>query len=185
MMKNFKYFGLFLVSALLLQSCNGKQEDKSSGSEQEKAIVKNKEVVVSGIPVYDFAEYEHLLQQGEGKVYVINFWATWCKPCIKELPAFEAIRENYSSKGVEVILTSLDFSDKLESNVIPFIEKHNLQSRVVLLDDVDSNTWIPKVDSGWSGAIPATLIYNENQRKFYERSFTYDELETELKTFLK
>ncbi len=177
-MKNFQFFIFYLFSAVLLYSCNDKQ-----GKEVSKA--ENKNTTISGIPVYDFAEFEPLIKKEDGKIYVINFWATWCKPCIKELPAFEAIRENYSSKGVEVILTSLDFSDKLDSQVIPFIEKHNLQSRIVLLDDVDSNTWIPKVDKEWSGAIPATLIYNNNKRKFYERSFTYDELETELITFLQ
>lgn len=135
--------------------------------------------------MYDFPEFEFLLHQKDEKVYVINFWATWCSPCIKELPAFEELREKYKNKGVEVILASLDFPEKLESKVQPFIKKHNLQSQVVLLDDVKSNAWIPKVDMGWSGAIPATLIYNKEQRKFYERSFTYEELETELKTFLQ
>ncbi len=177
-MKNFQIIIFYIFFALLLSSCNDKK-----GKEVSK--VENETTTISGVPVYDFSEFEPLINKEDGKIYVINFWATWCKPCIKELPAFEAIREKYESKGVEVILTSLDFSEKLDSQVLPFIDKHNLQSRIVLLDDVDSNTWIPKVDSEWSGAIPATLIYNKNQRKFYERSFTYDELETELKTFLK
>lgn len=138
----------------------------------------------SKIPVYDFDEFEHLLYQDDGKTYIINFWATWCRPCIKELPEFEALRENYLDKNVEMILVSLDFSEKLESLVIPFVERHNLKSKIVLLDDVNSNRWIPKVSENWSGAIPATLIYNKNGRKFYERSFTYEELETELKTLL-
>lgn len=94
------------------------------------------------------------------------------------------MRKNYKESGVEVILVSLDFPEKLESHVIPFIEKHKLQSKVVLLDDVNSNRWIPLVSEEWSGAIPATIIYNKNQRKFYERTFTYEELITELNTLL-
>lgn len=78
----------------------------------------------------------------------------------------------------------MDFAEHLERRVIPFIERNNLLSKVVLLDDTNSNFWIPKVSEHWSGAIPATLIYNKNQRKFYEKSFTYNELENELKTFL-
>ena len=142
-------------------------------------------ISINGIPVYDFAGLEPLINKKDNKTYVINFWATWCKPCVKELPAFEAINEKYDDKGVEVVLVSLDFSDKLGSQVVPFVEKHGLKSDIVLLDDVDSNTWIPKVDESWSGAIPATLIYNNKKRKFYEGSFTYEELETELNTFLR
>lgn len=170
-------FSLSILFIVFLFGCKNSQEEPVSES--------GTEITKAEIPVYDFAGFEHLLQQEDGKTYVVNFWATWCKPCVKELPAFEAINEEYSGKEVEVILVSLDFSEKLESHVVPFVQKHDLKSDIVLLDDVDANTWIPKVDEDWSGAIPATLIYNKEQRKFYERSFTYDELKTELKTFLQ
>lgn len=136
------------------------------------------------IPVYDFNAFEYLINKNDEKTYIVNFWATWCKPCIAELPFFEELNQNYSNKNVEVILVSLDFSEHLTTRVIPFIERHQLKSNVVLLDDTDSNTWIPKVDNNWSGAIPATLIYNKSHRKFYEQSFTYNQLETELKSIL-
>jgi len=167
---------VFIIS--LLVSC--KNENNSLDTN-----VRIVEEVESKVPVYDFEAFAHILEQEDDKIYVVNFWATWCKPCIKELPEFEAIVENYGNQGVEVILVSLDFSEKLKSHVIPFIEEHNLQSKVVLLDDTDSNTWIPKVAEQWSGAIPATIIYSKDSRKFYERTFTYNELETELKTFLQ
>lgn len=134
--------------------------------------------------VYDFDSFEYLINKDDDKTYIVNFWATWCKPCIVELPFFEEINQKYSNKNVEVILVSLDFSEHLKTRVIPFIEKHQLLSKIVLLDDTDSNTWIPKVSEKWSGAIPATLIYNKNYRKFYEQSFTYNQLETELKSIL-
>lgn len=172
-----KRFSLVLIIVTSFFSCKADKE--------EQVTAQVAEVSEAGIPVYDFAGFEPLINKDDGKTYVVNFWATWCKPCVKELPAFESINENYGDKGVEVVLVSLDFSEKLESQVVPFIEKHDLKSQIVLLDDVDSNTWIPKVSETWSGAIPATLIYNNKERKFYEGSFTYDELETELKTFLK
>ncbi|WP_339611625.1 TlpA disulfide reductase family protein [uncultured Planktosalinus sp.] len=167
-----KYCLIFIV----LISCKEKNQNQvtSEITENEKSI-----------PVYDFDGFEPMLHKQDDITYIINFWATWCKPCIKELPYFEKINIAFKELGVEVILVSLDFPEKLESQVQPFIEKHQLKSQVVLLDDVDSNTWIPKVSESWSGAIPATLIYNRTQRKFYEGSFTYDELLTELKPFLK
>jgi thiol-disulfide isomerase/thioredoxin len=136
------------------------------------------------IPSYNYAELESLLFKNDSKTYVINFWATWCAPCVKELPAFEKLFTNYRNKNVEVILVSLDFPDQIESKLIPFIKKNSLKSRVVLMNDPDQDTWIPKVNVKWSGAIPATLIYNSNKRTFYEQSFHYNELETELNKFL-
>lgn len=134
--------------------------------------------------VVDFEGVSPLLSATDDKIYIINFWATWCAPCIKEIPYFEQIYSNYKHQNVEVILISLDFAEHIERRVIPFMEKNNLQSKVVVLDDTNSNYWIPLVDPQWSGAIPATLIYHKNHRKFYEKSFTYNELENELKTFL-
>ncbi len=173
-MKVFLYFML----SLILVSCKGKNENQE---EHKVTIVEQEE----SLPVYDFDEFEPLLHKENDTIYIVNFWATWCKPCIKELPYFESIGEEFADQKVKVLLVSLDFTEKLKSHVIPFIEKHQLKSQVILLDDVDSNTWIPKVAETWSGAIPATIIYSKNDRKFYEGSFTYNELLTELKTFLQ
>ncbi|GGX20782.1 TlpA disulfide reductase family protein [Aquimarina muelleri] len=136
------------------------------------------------IPVYDFESFKPLLTIGDGKTRVINFWATWCKPCVVELPYFELINSKYPEDKVEVILVSLDLPNQVESKLIPFIKKQKIQSKVVLLDDPDANNWIPKVNKNWSGSIPATIIYKNGTVNFYERSFTYNELEKELKKVL-
>ena len=134
---------------------------------------------------YDFALFENYLNLTENKIYVINFWATWCLPCVKELPFFEAIHANYKGKNVEVILVSLDMPQKIQNGLIPFIKKKKLQSRIIHLNDPDANAWIEKVNKDWSGAIPATVIYTTNKRKFYEQSFTYEELEKEVQSFIQ
>jgi thiol-disulfide isomerase/thioredoxin len=115
--------------------------------------------------------------------YVINFWATWCKPCVKELPYFEKLNRKYEDKKVRVILISLDFKRNLDSHLISFIRKNNIQSEVVLLDEPDYNSWINDVSSEWSGAIPATVFIKGSSgiKNFHEKEFTYDELVTELK----
>ncbi|NJM79985.1 MAG: TlpA family protein disulfide reductase [Flavobacterium sp.] len=129
---------------------------------------------------YNYKGLASFINQKDDTVYVINFWATWCAPCIKELPYFEEIGKNYKDKNVKVILVSLDFPKKVKSSLIPFIERKKLTSEVIHLDDPDANSWIEKVDKSWSGAIPATVIYRNDDVYFYEQSFTYDELETEL-----
>ncbi|MEO9570552.1 MAG: TlpA disulfide reductase family protein, partial [Polaribacter sp.] len=125
-----------------------------------------------------------LLEKNDGKTYVINFWATWCAPCVKELPVFEKINQEYADKNVEVILVSLDFPKQVDKKLIPFINKKQLKSKVILLNDVNENIWIKAIDSTWSGAIPATIIYNAKGKKFFEQSFEYEQLEKELKSLL-
>lgn len=137
------------------------------------------------LDIRDFNELEELLRLEDDKIHVVNFWATWCAPCIKEMPHFEKLNANYKDKNVEVLLVSLDFPFNYDKKLKPFIKEHKLQSRVVALDDPDMNAWMPKVSEEWTGAIPITIIYNKNKRKFYERSFiTYIQLEDELKQFL-
>lgn len=139
----------------------------------------------SKIPVVDFEAFEPYLHRNSDTTYVVNFWATWCKPCVKELPAFEKLNETYANDKVKVLLVSLDFIKHFETKLIPFIKQHELQSSVILLNDPRSNRWIDKVSEAWSGAIPATVIYRGNKRTFYERSFTYEELETEMLKFYR
>lgn len=170
----------FLLILILVSCENGPKQKEEIAKSDDKSIEQSIE-----LDVYDYEGLEKYLSTTTDKTYVVNFWATWCAPCVKELPSFEALNSKYRSKNVEVILVSLDFPKKYESKLKPFIKKHQLQSKVVALNDTDSNMWIPKINENWSGAIPATLIYNKNKRQFYEQSFTYYELETEVKQFLK
>ena len=168
---------------LLLVSC---KTDKKTDTAQTKDIKTetstNNDVKLE---IHDFNGLEPYLNRTDDKIYVVNFWATWCAPCIKELPHFEALNANYKGENVEVILVSLDFPHQFETKLIPYIKEHDLKSKILVLDDVDMNTWIPKVDENWDGAIPITIIYNKDKRKFYDQTFTYEILENELKQFLK
>ena len=132
------------------------------------------------VPSLSYQELKPMLFNDGNKTYVVNFWATWCAPCIKELPYFEALNQ---MENTDVLLVSLDFPKHKESRLLPFIKKNQLQSKVVHLDDANENFWINAIDSTWSGAIPATLIYNQNKRMFYEQSFSEDELNQIINTF--
>lgn len=165
---------LFFVVVFLL-SCK-KQEQKEVEVEQYSKITTVKSL--------NYNELKPYLEKNDDKIHVVNFWATWCAPCVKELPYFETLGLEYASENVEVLLVSLDFPKMVEKKLIPFINRKKLKSEVVLLNDKNENVWIAAIDSTWSGALPATLIYNNKQRKFYEKSFDYKTLENELKTFL-
>ena len=176
---------VLFAAILIMVACKQKEQTIKAevggvGQEQEADVNKSQ----GDLEVYDFTGFEKFLNHKDGKVYVLNFWATWCAPCVKELPYFEKLHTEYANKNVEVILVSLDFPHLYEKKLIPFIEKNNLQAQVVALDDPDMNSWIPKVSEKWSGSIPATLIYKGDKRAFYEQSFNYEELTQVLQQFL-
>lgn len=108
--------------------------------------------------------------------YVVNFWATWCSPCVKEIGYFEELHRQSKFENVKVILVSLDFPNQIDRRVIPFLKEKEISADVLLMTDLDYNSWIDQIDPGWSGAIPATLIYNKSKRVFLEQELTRDEL---------
>jgi thiol-disulfide isomerase/thioredoxin len=129
------------------------------------------------IKVLNFDDFEPHLHLKNDSLYIINFWATWCTPCVKELPYFQDIANSVKDKKVKFLLVSLDFPKQIDTRLIPFLERNNIDLEVLVLDDPNQNVWIDKVHKDWSGAIPATLIYNKEKRDFYEKAFTYEELE--------
>lgn len=133
---------------------------------------------VGDIPVFDsFEALAPLFEQEDETTYVINFWATWCKPCVEELPYFEELNKKYADKNVKVILVSLDFKKQLSKKLLPFVKEHQLKSEVLVLTDTKQNAWIDQVDEEWSGAIPITIVYNANERQFFEGQFAnFEEL---------
>lgn len=157
---------------ILLISC--KRENK----EYNPAFVEG-----STIKSLNFNDLEGYIKNHPAETLVVNFWATWCAPCVKELPTFEKLGETYANKDVKVLLVSLDFPEQLEK-LTQFVENKKIQSEVIFLNDGDANEWIPKVDRSWSGAIPATLVVGVKNKKFYERSFNFSQLENELKSVI-
>lgn len=136
------------------------------------------------IAVYEkFEAFEKAILKEDDNTYVINFWATWCAPCIKELPYFEQLHTE--NPKVKVILVSLDSRKDLEKKLIPFVARKQLTAEVILLSDKDYNAWLDKIDATWSGAIPATLIISGKRKLFAEREFdNFTELNDYVNAFI-
>lgn len=132
------------------------------------------------VPVLKFDQLNQLINQPNDTLYIVNFWATWCAPCVKELPLFDAVRQAYATKKVQVLLVSMDDILDLNQKVKPFIRKRNVQSRVILLDEPDLNTWVDQLVPEWSGALPMTLILNKHRtiRQYIGKSVKAGELES-------
>jgi thiol-disulfide isomerase/thioredoxin len=132
--------------------------------------------------VIKVTDLQQRINNSSDTTYIVNFWATWCAPCVKELPDLDSISREYSSKPLKVLLVTLDFKEDLESKVVPFLNKRHLHAEVLLLDELNSNYFIPLIAEEWSGAIPATLILNNKKkyRNFLEKKINYKLLETEI-----
>lgn len=171
----------FLISmTFIVFACKQKQTHSNDNPTKKEAA----QMAEIDIPSLNYKQLKPWLNKEDNKTYVVNFWATWCAPCVKELPYFEKLGEDYKDKNVEVILVSLDFPKKKASSLIPFVEKQNIQSQVLHLNDTNEQFWIDDIAKSWSGAIPATLIYNKDKRQFYEQSFTQEDLENEVQSFI-
>lgn len=131
----------------------------------------------SNIPVYDFDALKPYLEKDNDTTYILNFWASWCKPCVDEMPDFQDIHDKYKDEKVKLLLISLDLPSQIDSRVIPFLKENNITAPVILLDDPKQNVWINAIDSSWSGSIPATLVYGPGGREFLESKLNYEEIE--------
>lgn len=138
------------------------------------------------VAVLKFPALQQRLARPSDTTYVINFWATWCGPCVQEMAGFEKVRAAQAGQKVKFVLVSLDYAAQLDKKVKPFVRKHGLKAEVLLLDETDPNTWLQKVDRQWSGSIPFTLIYNNQAQKraTFEHPLTAAELTAELRKFL-
>jgi len=137
------------------------------------ATLQAQEIEKIGIP-----ELEKILASPEDELHVVNFWATWCPPCVTELPHFEKLSKEYKDKGVKFILISLDFPSQIESRLIPFLKTNKITADVKVMTNLDYNSWIEKVDAGWQGNIPVTLFFNNagKIKYFYPSEVTEQEL---------
>lgn len=130
------------------------------------------------IRVIDLSGLYSQIIQSDDTLYVVNFWATWCKPCVEEMPYFVSAAQKFSNQKVKVIFVSLN-SVKEKNTVQKFVNDRNIQQEVLLLNAGNPNVWINEIDSSWSGAIPATTFYKNGKKElFYEGEFTPQQLES-------
>jgi thiol-disulfide isomerase/thioredoxin len=121
--------------------------------------------------VYKLKQLQKRIHNNSDTVYVVNFWATWCKPCVQELPEFESFSKKHAAEKIKVLLVCLDFKEELDKKVNPFLMKQQYTMECVLLDETNGNTYINAISKEWTGAIPATLVTAKNKKKqrFAER----------------
>jgi thiol-disulfide isomerase/thioredoxin len=116
---------------------------------------------------------------------VVSFWATYCVPCVKEIPYFQRIVKKYAKDSIKLLLVSLDLKEDY-TKIKPFAVKRQFTATINWLDESNADYFCPKVDSSWSGAIPATLFVNNKKgyRKFFEEQLPEEKFEKEIMAIL-
>ena len=132
------------------------------------------------------AVLEKILHNTDNKLYVINFWATWCAPCVAEIPAFETVSREYDKAGVKFIFISLDSPGTVDIQLIPFLRKNKIEHEVNVMMETDANLWIDMVDLSWEGNIPSTLFLNNRKkiRNFYPEPLDEKELRKLINSYM-
>jgi len=118
------------------------------------------------IPSWKIANLQSYVDHTDS-VLVINFGATFCKPCIRELPYIQSIFKKLKGKRAGILLVSLDLPEAYPDVVDSFAKANNYDAPVVWLNETNADYFCPKIDKAWSGAIPATLFIN--RRKGYHK----------------
>ena len=132
------------------------------------------------VKVVKYEELHDYMQQEVNEIRIINFWATWCAPCIKEMPYFEALPSHWEGVPIKVLFISMDLPEEADGKVPRFLERREIKNEVWILDETYFNGFIDRVDPSWSGAIPATVILGPalGARKFLEKELHEGELES-------
>jgi len=117
-------------------------------------------------------------------IYVVNFWATFCKPCIAEMPGLIKVADKYKDLNVKLILVSLDLPDFYPKKIAAFVAERKFDASIAWLNETNADHFCPMISDKWSGAIPATIIVNAKSgyKKFFDDEITEDVFEAELRT---
>jgi thiol-disulfide isomerase/thioredoxin len=117
---------------------------------------------------------------------IVNFWATFCVPCNKEIPYFQSTAARYKDQGVELILVSLDLPDYFPTRIGDFVRKQGYTAKILWLNETDADYFCPKVDPHWSGGIPSSLFIDNktHYRRFFDRQLTEPQVDLEIKKMI-
>lgn len=128
-------------------------------------------------------EYKALLDNSKGKVILVNFWATWCPPCVKEFPELVKLYNDYKDKEFVLMFISLDDKSEYDSKLLPFLKKQGVDFTSYFGNFSNPETIMNYVDKSWQGEIPYTGIYDKDGKlvKSLLGNKTYEQFESEIK----
>lgn len=169
-----KFTILFALSLLALTACQP----------EPAAPLPRLGTATEPINYTEFADIASLFQQQSDTTYVINFWATWCKPCREELPLLNQLAQEEQDKKLKVILISLDTEPSAIKRIPAFLTSTAPNLASIILTDEDP-AWGKTIDRVWTGSLPTTIIYQKGRKYVYRRGFnTYPDVQAALAPLL-
>jgi thiol-disulfide isomerase/thioredoxin len=171
---------LLVLLALLASSACRNTNDRSKQAEQSLERTEEKAGLL--VAPIDQASLKKLIKERKGKVLFLNIWATWCAPCVAEFPDLIKLSQTYDTTAIEVVAISADYPDEVDTKIIPFLRKLNVPFRVYVAQFEHQEDFINTENHSWSGALPASMIYdaNGNERFFHMGQQTFDEFKHEI-----
>jgi len=144
------FFALY-VAVYFIAACGNDKKNARIQSDSYNQIEK-----------LDEKGFKELIENRQGKTLFLNVWATWCVPCAEEFPDLVRLKNAYKDKNIEFVGLSADYPDEIESKILPFIKKHNVNFEIYVKDVASDQAFINMVDPAWNGGLPATFLYDEN-----------------------
>jgi thiol-disulfide isomerase/thioredoxin len=140
-------------------------------------------IYAQNIPKLKMADVVQNFEKKNDSIYIINFWATFCKPCVAEIPNFIKISNKYKKDKVKLLLVSLDLPSYYPKKIADFATKNNFATNIAWLEETNADYFCPMIDKSWGGSIPATIMVNTKTgyKKFFEKELSAVEFEKELK----
>ncbi|HEY2722013.1 MAG TPA: TlpA disulfide reductase family protein [Chitinophagaceae bacterium] len=117
---------------------------------------------------------------------IVNFWASFCVPCLQEIPYFQELTRKYQPRGVNLLLVSLDLKNAYPDTIANCVKKHDITAPVVWLNEDNADSFCPKIDSSWLGNMPSSLFVNNatGYYKFFDEQLSRDKLEKQIQVML-
>ena len=153
---------VFCLVVLFYSSCS-KREEKADAQNATVGAATGMDLLQ--VEAIDERGFRQLVTQRKGKALFLNLWATWCKPCEEEFPDIVRLSNELPPTVIDFVAISLDYPDEVESKILPFLREKKITFKVYVADVKDQESFINTVNSVWSGALPATIVYDETGRR--------------------
>lgn len=137
------------------------------------------------IEKWKIMDVANLIEKSDS-ILVINFWATFCVPCIEEIPDLIKYTNLHKKNKVKLYLVSLDLPEYYPNKIKKFVAKKKFNANIAWLNETNADYFCPIISEDWSGAIPATLIVNKKKeyRQFYEKKLSAPEIQKAIEAAL-
>lgn len=168
---------LLFVLIFAFVACGADRKDSKQAPPGDKTAQNSQSALV--VKSIDEPALDRLIGERVGKALLLNVWATWCVPCKEEFPDLVRLAEAYRDRNVEIVGLSVDYPDEVESRIKPFLQAQKVNFDVYVADFEDQDQAINKLNPDWSGALPATFVFdtNGNQKVFLQGKQTYQEFQ--------